>query len=122
MTPGFRRRKRSASLANRRRRAADAALHPREVVDRGRPMRATVRCGGREPRMRRMAPARIMSEHRGRDRAYVMGRTADETRRLQDRAKFFAPLTRHFFEDAGIGAGMSVLDIGSGAGDVSLLV
>ena len=63
-----------------------------------------------------------MSEHRGRDRAYVMGRTADETRRLHDRAKFFEPLTRHLFEDAGIRSGMRVLDIGSGAGDVSLLV
>jgi ubiquinone/menaquinone biosynthesis C-methylase UbiE len=62
-----------------------------------------------------------MSEHRGRDRAYVMGRSADEMRRLQDRAQFFEPLTRHLFEDAGIRAGMRVLDIGSGAGDVSLL-
>jgi tRNA A58 N-methylase Trm61 len=63
-----------------------------------------------------------MSEHRGRDHTYVMGRSADETRRLHDRAKFFEPLTRHLFEDAGIRAGMRVLDIGSGAGDVSLLV
>src|SRR5690242_4304445 len=63
-----------------------------------------------------------MREHQGRDRAYVMGRSVDEARRLQDRAKFFEPLTRHLFENAGICAGMRVLDIGSGAGDVSLLV
>src|SRR5262249_62299467 len=78
--------------------------------------------GRRDPRMRRTAPDGTMHEHRGRDRAYVMRRSADETWRLQDRAKFFEPLTRHLFEDAGIRAGMRVLDIGSGAGDVSLLV
>src|SRR5262250_1523905 len=63
-----------------------------------------------------------MADPRGRDRAYVMGRSADETRRLEERAKFFEPLTRHLFEDAGIGTGMRVLDIGSGPGDVSFLV
>jgi len=51
-----------------------------------------------------------------------MGRSDDETRRLQDRAEFFRPLTRHLFEDAGITTGMKVLDIGSGAGDVAFLV
>jgi SAM-dependent methyltransferase len=56
------------------------------------------------------------------DPAYVMGRSEEETRRLEQRAAFFYPLTRHLFEDAGITAGMKVLDIGSGAGDVSLLV
>ncbi len=63
-----------------------------------------------------------MPDHKGRDRLYVMGRSADETRRLQERAKFFEPLTRHLFRDAGISTGMRVLDIGSGAGDVSFLV
>jgi SAM-dependent methyltransferase len=56
------------------------------------------------------------------DPKYVMGRSEDETRRLAARAEFFRPLTRHLFEDAGIGTGMSVLDVGSGAGDVSFLV
>jgi SAM-dependent methyltransferase len=32
------------------------------------------------------------------------------------------PFTRRFFERAGIGAGMRVLDVGSGAGDVALLL
>src|SRR5262249_37801495 len=94
----------------------------RRCGDGGRRIRAAVRCGGRKPWVRRRAPEGTMHEHRCRDRAYVMGRSADETRRLQDRAKFFEPLTRHLFEDAGIRAGMRVLDIGSGAGDVSLLV
>jgi SAM-dependent methyltransferase len=51
-----------------------------------------------------------------------MGRSEDETRRLAARAEFFAPLTRRLFDDAGIGTGMRVLDLGSGAGDVSFLV
>ena len=76
-------------------RVLPATARSRYVIDRRRPMRATVRCGGREPRMRRTAPDGTMGDHRGRDRAYVMGRSADETRRLQDRAKFFEPLTRH---------------------------
>jgi ubiquinone/menaquinone biosynthesis C-methylase UbiE len=62
-----------------------------------------------------------MTGHPRRDPSYVMGRTADETRRLQERARFFEPLTRHLFLDAGIGKGMRVLDIGSGPGDVSFL-
>src|SRR5262249_48543943 len=86
----------------------------RYVVDRRRPMRATVRCGARETRIRRRVPDGSMSEPRGRDHTYVMGRSADETRRLQDRAKFFEPLTRHLFEDAGLRPGLGVLDIGRG--------
>lgn len=35
--------------------------------------------------------------------------------------RWLAPLTRSFFAMAGIAPGMKVLDIGSGAGDVSLL-
>jgi SAM-dependent methyltransferase len=66
--------------------------------------------------------ALVTTTHRQQDPVYVMGRSEDETRRLEERAKFFAPLTRHFFQDAGICAGMRVLDMGSGAGDVSFLV
>ena len=62
-----------------------------------------------------------MTGHQGRDPIYVMGRSADEKRRLQERARFFEPLTRHLFQDAGIRTGMRVLDIGCGPGDVSLL-
>lgn len=56
------------------------------------------------------------------DPIYVMGRSEDETRRLEARAEFFRPLTRHLFEEAGIVPGIRVLDVGSGAGDVSFLV
>jgi len=52
---------------------------------------------------------------------YILGRSANETRRLILQHQIFGPLTRRFFEAAGIGAGMKVLDLGSGAGDVALL-
>jgi cyclopropane fatty-acyl-phospholipid synthase-like methyltransferase len=52
---------------------------------------------------------------------YVMGRTAEETLRLQMEAQLFDPSTRRLFEDAGLAPGMKVLELGSGAGDVALL-
>jgi SAM-dependent methyltransferase len=54
--------------------------------------------------------------------AYVLGRGDAETRRLILQHQIYGPLTRRLFEAAGIGAGMRVLDVGSGAGDVALLV
>jgi SAM-dependent methyltransferase len=56
-----------------------------------------------------------------REPLYVLGRTADETERLQAQAAFVRPFTERLFRDAGIGRGMKVLDLGSGAGDVALL-
>src|SRR5438105_11913962 len=56
------------------------------------------------------------------DRMYVMGRSDHETARLQRQAQLYGPLTRRLFIEAGVGAGMRVLDVGSGAGDVALLV
>ncbi|HWP26809.1 MAG TPA: class I SAM-dependent methyltransferase [Xanthobacteraceae bacterium] len=44
-----------------------------------------------------------------------------ERRRLIEQNRLVAPLTRRLFERAGISAGMTVLDIGSGSGDVSFL-
>jgi ubiquinone/menaquinone biosynthesis C-methylase UbiE len=54
--------------------------------------------------------------------AYVLGRSDAETRRLMLQHQIYGPITRRLFEAAGIGAGMRVLDIGSGAGDVALLL
>jgi len=53
---------------------------------------------------------------------YLLGRSESETRRLILQARIYGPITRSFFEAAGIGPGMKVLDIGSGAGDVALLL
>jgi len=54
--------------------------------------------------------------------AYVLGRSEGETRRLILQHQIYGPITRRFLQAAGIGAGMKVLDIGSGAGDMALLL
>ena len=54
------------------------------------------------------------------DAQYTMGRSEAETRRLIEQAQLYDGVTRRFLNAAGIGKGMKVLDIGSGAGDVAL--
>src|SRR5919199_409878 len=56
------------------------------------------------------------------DPSYIVGRTEHETQRLHRQGQLYGPLTRRLFMVAGIGPGMRVLDVGSGAGDVSLLL
>lgn len=56
------------------------------------------------------------------DDSYALGRSERETRRLILQHQIYGPITRRFFETAGIGPGMKVLEIGSGAGDVALLL
>ena len=53
---------------------------------------------------------------------YPLGRTEAETRRLILQNQIYGATTRRFFQAAGIGPGMKVLDLGSGAGDVALLL
>ena len=53
--------------------------------------------------------------------AYVPGHSDRELSRLTMQARLLEPVTRQFLLDAGIRAGMRVLDIGSGAGDVVFL-
>jgi SAM-dependent methyltransferase len=52
---------------------------------------------------------------------YVLGHSDTELRRLALQSAFWADLTEDVFQRAGIGRGMHVLDIGSGAGDVAVL-
>jgi ubiquinone/menaquinone biosynthesis C-methylase UbiE len=54
-------------------------------------------------------------------RPYVLGHGSDEHRRLILQSRFVGELTEHVFMRAGLAQGMSVLDIGCGAGDVSFL-
>ena len=56
------------------------------------------------------------------DATYVMGHPIGEEERLQKLGQLLYPSTRHLFEKAGIAPGMKVLDVGSGAGDVALLL
>lgn len=53
--------------------------------------------------------------------AYVLGHSDQELGRLNAQARLMYPITRRFFEEAGVGAGMRVLDVGSGGGEVALL-
>jgi SAM-dependent methyltransferase len=52
---------------------------------------------------------------------YVLGHSDRELNRLAVQARLVDPITRGFFHAAGIIAGMRVLDVGSGAGDVAFL-
>ena len=53
---------------------------------------------------------------------YALGRSEAETQRLILQHQIYGPLTRQFLIGAGVGPGMTVLDLGSGAGDVALLL
>jgi len=53
---------------------------------------------------------------------YALGRSDAETRRLILQNQIYGPLTRRLLTDAGITTGLRVLDVGSGAGDVALML
>ena len=52
---------------------------------------------------------------------YALGHSSRELDRLSFQATVFAPYTRQVLTEAGLTAGMRVLDVGSGSGDVSFL-
>jgi SAM-dependent methyltransferase len=52
----------------------------------------------------------------------VLGHSEAELQRLRTQAQIKNPITRRFLAEAGVGPGMRVLDVGSGAGDVALLL
>jgi ubiquinone/menaquinone biosynthesis C-methylase UbiE len=62
----------------------------------------------------------MTTSHRCAD--YPLGNTDAEHERLIRQAVRVAPVTERFFREAGIGRGQRVLDLGSGVGDVAMLV
>ena len=56
------------------------------------------------------------------DDTYLLGRSAAEIKRLARQAALIERETEDLFRSSGITAGMNVLEIGSGAGDVAMLV
>jgi SAM-dependent methyltransferase len=52
---------------------------------------------------------------------YALGHSEREMRRLGMQARIFEPFTLQMLRRAGVGKGMRILDVGSGAGDVTLL-
>ena len=57
-----------------------------------------------------------------RDATYTLGRTSHETTRLIEQSRIYGESTHRLCKRAGIASGMRVLEIGSGAGDVSLML
>jgi SAM-dependent methyltransferase len=53
--------------------------------------------------------------------SYTLGSSTDELTRLQRQGDIYADVTAMAMRQAGIGAGMRVIDAGSGAGDVAFL-
>jgi ubiquinone/menaquinone biosynthesis C-methylase UbiE len=56
----------------------------------------------------------------GPEAEYILGHSGREIRRLMLQAAMLRPITERLLRSAGIGPGMRVLDLGSGAGDVAM--
>jgi len=57
----------------------------------------------------------------GNEAVYIFGHSPEEIRRLIDQAPILRSTTERLLRSAGIQQGMRVLDLGCGAGDVSML-
>ncbi|MET8564123.1 class I SAM-dependent methyltransferase [Streptomyces flaveolus] len=53
---------------------------------------------------------------------YIMGKSPEETRRLELQSRLYAPHSRHLLELSGITTGMTVMDVGCGTGEVTQIV
>jgi ubiquinone/menaquinone biosynthesis C-methylase UbiE len=60
-------------------------------------------------------------EHNMDETTYALGHAAAEIQRLANQAAMLRPITERLLRSAGINAGVRVLDLGCGAGDVSML-
>jgi SAM-dependent methyltransferase len=54
--------------------------------------------------------------------SYVLGDTAGEHERLRRQSRLLDRITRHWLENIGVRAGMRILDVGSGVGDMAMLL
>jgi SAM-dependent methyltransferase len=68
------------------------------------------------------APCAEASKAMGSEHQYVLGHDALEIERLQLQAAVFGSITRRLIDQSGIRPGMHVIDVGCGAGDVSMLL
>lgn len=68
------------------------------------------------------SPDAAVSTDKTKDNSYFFGSSEEETRRLQKQGRLFNTWTQQVFRCAGVSSGMKVLDVGSGAGDVALLL
>jgi SAM-dependent methyltransferase len=62
-----------------------------------------------------------MSQAIRQDAIYALGYTDEERQRLTEQAELFRSCTSRLLQEAGLGPGAHVLDVGCGVGDVSLL-
>jgi len=69
-----------------------------------------------------MAAMTVNVEDKKQPSEYLLGYTDAEHDRLIRQATLIAPFTERLFREAGIGQGQRVLDLGSGVGDVSMMV
>src|SRR3989454_6905346 len=76
-------------------------------------------CAGRAARAASEGGA--MSQAIRQDAIYVLGYTDEERQRLTEQAELFRSCTSRLLQDAGLGPGAHVLDVGCGVGDVSIL-
>ena len=72
------------------------------------------------PRMAKNSSENPNASHR--DATYTLGRTSHETTRLIEQSRIYGESTQRLCKRAGISEGMRVLEIGSGAGDVALML